>query len=304
MAKGTPHKKQHWVPQSYLKAWADPDAIEAGPHVWRFSKDGQRSSKKAPKGIFFEEDLYTIHLADGTRDLTVEHGLSGLESQFAEIRDTVLAKRKKLAPQQDLLLRAFIAVMQSRTRANLEHWQGQFKTVLDGMNQLRDAVMSMTPEKRKKFMKVTGPTMPRGESGSYEDVQQVAEGPVGSMVVPMVQSQLPVLVQMKLAVLTTKDDLGFITSDQPCVWFDPEAYKRPPMFRTPGLAFPTIEVTLPASPSHLLLLSWHNLTGYRPVRHQFLDDLNRRTRFYCDEYVICRRNEKRDIWFDPGKPPE
>lgn len=301
MTKGTPHKNQHWVPQSYLKAWSDPDATEAGPHVWRFSKDGQSSSKKAPKGIFFEEDLYTIHLADGTRDLTVEHGLGGLESQFVEIRDTVLAQNKKLSSQQDLLLRAFIAAMQSRTRAHLDHWQGQFKTLLDDM---RDSVMSKTPEEQEKFIKAMGPTVTSGKGLSFEDVQQVAEGPVGPIVVAMVQSQLPVLVQMNLAILKTDDDCGFITSDQPCVWSDPQAYKWPRIYQAPGLASQTIEVTLPASPNRLLVLSWRDRTGYRPVQTQVLDELNRRTRFYSNEYFICRRNQKREIWFDCGKPPE
>ena len=304
MNEGTPHKKQHWIPQSYLKAWADPDAPEAGPHVWRFSKDGQRSSRKAPRGIFFEDDLYTIRLADGARDLTIEHGLAGLESQFVEIRDNVLAQGTQPDAHQDLLLRAFIAAMQSRTRAHLEHWQGQFRTLLDQMDKMRDAVMSKAPDERDKFIKALGPTVSSGESHSYEEAEQVAHGPVGPMVVAMVQSQLPALVQMNLAVLTTDDDLGFVTSDEPCVWFDPQAYKRPPMYRAPGLAFPTIEVTLPASPSHLLLLSWHPLTGYRAVPTAVLDDLNRRTRFYCDEYFVCKRNQKRDVWFDPGKPPE
>lgn len=303
MTKGTPHKKQHWVSQSYLKAWSDPDATEAGPHVWRFSRDGQRSSKKAPKGIFFEEDLYTIHLADGTRDLTIEHGLGGLESQFVEIRDTVLAQDKKLSSQQHLFLRAFIAAMQSRTRPHLEHCREQFKTLLDDTD-MRNTVMSKTHEEQEKFTKSMGPTVTSGKGLSFENVQQVAEGPVGPMVVAMVQSQLPVLVQMNLAVLKTDDDCGFITSDQPCVWFDPQAYKWPRIYQAPGLASQTIEVTLPASPNRLLVLSWRDLTGYRPVQTQVLDELNRRTRFYSNEYFICRRNQKREIWFDCGKPPE
>ncbi len=221
-----------------------------------------------------------------------------------ELRDNVLAQHKQIEPQHELLLRAFIAAMQCRTRAHLEHWQGQFKTLVERMNEMREALASRTPAELRKAVKAMGPTVPAGESHSYEEVKQIAEGPMGPMVVAMVQSQLPVLGQMNLAILSTEDDLGFITSDRPCVWFDPEAYKRPPMFRTPGLGFPTIEITLPASPSQILLLSWHNLTGYGPIPDDVLDDLNRRTRFYCDEYFICRRNEKRDVWFDPGKPPE
>ncbi len=304
MSKGTPHKDQHWIPQSYLKAWADPDAAEPGPRVWRFSKDGERSAKKSPKGIFFEEELYTIQLADGTRDLRVEHGLAGLESEFVEIRDTILHNDKAPDARQDLLLRAFIAAMHSRTRAHLGHWQGQFKSLRDQMDRMRSAMMAKTPSERARIAKATAPIVPSGESHSYDDVQQMAEGPVGPMVVAMVQSQLPVLAQMNLAILTTDDPVGFITSDKPCVWFDPDAYKRPPIYRGVGLDSPKVEVTLPASPTQILLLSWHDLKGYYRIPAAVLDDLNRRTRFSCDEYFVCRRNETRTIWFDPGTPPE
>ena len=35
------HKKQHWVPESYLTAWCDPGTpADQEPYVWRFSKDG------------------------------------------------------------------------------------------------------------------------------------------------------------------------------------------------------------------------------------------------------------------------
>lgn len=305
MSKGIPHTDQHWIPQSYLKGWADPGVAEPGPRVWRLSKDGQRSSKKSPKGIFFEEDLYTIQLADGTRDLRVEHGLSGLESEFVQLRDGVIAQNQALDPRQDLLLRAFIAAMHSRTRAHLEHWQSQFKGLQEMMDRMRAAYTAKTPEERDRMAKSILPTVPSGgPTYSYEDVQQVAEGPVGPMVVAMVQSQLPTLARMNLAVLSTDDPVGFITSDRPCVWFDPEAYKRPPIYRGVGLALPKGEVTLPASPTQLLLLSWQELKGYYKIPVDVLDDLNRRTRFYCDEYFICRRNETRAIWFDPGKPPD
>src|SRR5213594_1572971 len=96
------HKDQHWIPQSYLKAWCDPD-VPAGqsPFVWMFSKNGESSKSKAPKNIFSEKDLYTIHLPDGTRDLTIEHGLAGLESDFVAIRDGALARHEPLDERSD-----------------------------------------------------------------------------------------------------------------------------------------------------------------------------------------------------------
>jgi len=81
------HKGQHFVAESYLKAWCDPDCpSNHEPYVWRFDKDGTNPTKRAPKNLFKETDFYTIEKADGTRDLRLEHGLSELESKFAQIR--------------------------------------------------------------------------------------------------------------------------------------------------------------------------------------------------------------------------
>jgi len=51
MAKAKQHKRQHFVPQAYLKAWCDPD-VPAGqePYGWRFSKDGE-VRRKAPDAL-------------------------------------------------------------------------------------------------------------------------------------------------------------------------------------------------------------------------------------------------------------
>jgi hypothetical protein len=47
------------------------------------------------------------------------------------------------------------------------------------------------------------------------------------MLPTIMRKDLPVLAQMNLAIFTTEDDLGFNTSDHPCVWFDPEGGRRP-----------------------------------------------------------------------------
>lgn len=66
------HKKQHFVPQCYTKAWHDPDAPagpKMNPYVWVFDRDGTNVRRKAPANLFTETDIYTIERADGERDL-------------------------------------------------------------------------------------------------------------------------------------------------------------------------------------------------------------------------------------------
>lgn len=80
------YKKQHYIPKCYLKAWCDPDTLKQHtPYIWTFDKNSREAKNKSPDNIFHETDLYTIWKIDGDRDLTIEHGFSGLEKQFSDI---------------------------------------------------------------------------------------------------------------------------------------------------------------------------------------------------------------------------
>ena len=89
---------------------------------------------------------------------------------------------------------------------------------------------------------------------------------------------------MSMAIFMSPSNEFFITSDRPVVWFDPEAYKRPWHMRSPGLAYPKIEVTMPLTPRYMLYLSRNeHVTGYIPLRGDVVQELNYRTRTLCDK---------------------
>jgi Protein of unknown function (DUF4238) len=110
---------------------------------------------------------------------------------------------------------------------------------------------------------------------------------------------------MSMAVFVSPATEYFITSDCPTVWFNPDAYKWPPLSRPPGLAQKKIEVTMPLTPKYALYLS-HNekIGGYRRVPAKAVQEINRRTRFHCDQWFIPWKGEIRQEWFDPGTPPD
>jgi hypothetical protein len=118
------------------------------------------------------------------------------------------------------------------------------------------------------------------------------------------------LSDMTITILCASDECGFITSDAPVVWFDPELHKMPPFYRSLALGSPTIEVTMPIAPSRLVLFTHGRVSeGYFPVVTSLecgvdvIDDLNRRARFHCDSHFVASSDRKKDIWFDPGLPP-
>ncbi len=304
MAKALPHKRQHWIPRSYLKAWCDPATPKGQqPYVWRFDKDGGSCAKKSPKNIFHATDLYTIHLRDGTRELSIEHGLSGLESEFVRIRDEILTKECKVPQRDRFLLCAFVAAMRARSRSQMQHLQSHFQEIYDRMTKLKEIMEARPLHERVKSARRVPRSRPRDErrTSDYEDMKAIAQGPMGPWVVELTNGQLPYLTRMNLVVLTTNSATGFITSDRPCVWADPESHKRPLNLRGPGLGFPSTEITMPASPTQMLLLSRGAPSGYCEVAGAIVDACNRRTRFYADEYFIVNCERTKPIWFDDGR---
>lgn len=297
------NKKQHWIPQSYLQEWCDPDVPEGqSKYVWIFSIDGMMFKRKDPKNVFYETDMYTIHLPDGSRDLKIENGLAGLEGLFVQMRQNVIAKRHELSVSDRLIVLAMIAAFFSRTRQNRDHLKDQWGRVLELMEYMKKEIEGATPEQLEALSSI-GPISSESPKLDMNDVKKLAKEPLQNTLLSSISTQTELLFPMNLTFLCTKNDPGFITSDAPCVWFDPEAYKRPAMYRSPGLIYPSIEITLPISPNQLALLTWSKLNTYIDVPDRTVDELNRRTRFYAEEYFVVKRNITKPIWFEYRQPP-
>ncbi len=294
------HKKQHAVPQCYLRAWCDPVAHKGKRQVWLFDKDGSNPRRKSAKSIFHETDLYTIHRKDGERDLVLEHGLSGLESAFVGIREK-LARHEQLTDEEHVKLCAFIAAQHVRTPAQRDHLRGQWGKVLEKMELMREWAKTATPEQLRDAGSIARGS---GPSLGYEDVKRMAEQPMQTMLAPQIETQLPLLVQMDYVIMECATEPGFITSDNPCVWWDPEAYKKPPIWRQPGLATQTLEISMPLSPRQRIILNWKGVSGYVPVPERMVDNANRQARFGCSEHFVSRSKTTKSIWFDRGEEPD
>lgn len=297
------HKHQHFVPRCYLKSWHDPEVPPGGritPYVWQFDKDGSNPRRRAPANLFTETDIYTIERADGERDLRLEHGLQGIEDQFTRIRNLRFARREWPDAEQLLWIHAFVATAQVRTAGMRDFHREQWARLRQMGHDMERTMREATPEQRESMARMGG-VMSSDKSAkmTLDDVRAIEANPIQYMVGPVLRTVLPLMGRMHTAVLCTDDDLGFVTTDQPCTWFDPEAYKRPPMLQGAGLGMPAIEVTLPISPGQCLLITHRPETsGYIDIDGLALTELNRRHIAHCDNHFIARRNEVRPGWFE------
>lgn len=300
------HRKQHFVAQSYLRAWCDPETpAHQDAYVWRFSKDGTNGRRKAPENIFHETDLYTIIAPDGGRDLRLEHGLAQLEDEFVKLRDSKLARQEPLEPREHALLCAFVAATHVRTPTQRDHLAGIWGQALVQADHMMEWARTATSAQRLAAADLPPRSKrERENSFSYEEVQALAQKPMQNTLGPMVRAEAGQLAQLDLLILTANEHT-FITSDNPCVWFDSEACKRPPMYQGVGLRYPSIQITLAGSPRQMLLLvHGRGVIGYGAMPGPMVDEMNRRTRAYCSEYFVTNTNATRPIWFDLGEEPK
>lgn len=296
----TIHKRQHFIPQSYLKAWCDsntPEGME--PYVWQFSKEGDSVRKKAPINIFYENDMYTIEIPGEERNLILEHGLAELESRFVLLRDYRIKNKELLTFEEKVLICAFTTAMRERTKANREHHKTQWHGVLDKMEKMAEWAKTASEQEMQAMASFAYSKGRKQEGLSYNDVKELATHPLQNILPSMIQVGTPLLLPLDLAIFETSDSVGFITSDDPCVWFDPEWHERPTPYQRPALMYPTIEITLPVSPNHVIFLNRQGVSGYISVNEKKVDELNRRTRFHAFEHFIVNCNVKKERWFDP-----
>jgi len=291
-------KKQHFIPAGYLSSWCDPDTPQGQkPYVWLFESSSRDGRPKAPRNIFSEPDFYTETAPAGTRDLGLEDFLGRLESQFAHLMRSKIEPRKELDAAQHSLLCVFCAAMHARTRAMREHTREQWSSILATGEKIEQWAQTASPEQLNALRPVFPPRATEESVMSLDDIRGVVNFPAQTALRLMVSSESPILARMDMSILCTADDLGFITSDHPCLWYDPSLATAPPALQIPALRSRTIEITLPLSPRHVLLLNWRGVSGYRDVAQGVADRLNWMRWSQCEAHYVVRRNQVRDSWF-------
>ena len=255
------HKAQHYIAKGYIRAWCDPR--KAGleePYVWLFDRNGPTTEmpgkRKAPVNIFWESEMYTITPDNNPqgRDLSLEHGLSRIESDFCAVRREFIEPARPLGKRERTILLTFAACSQFRTPGFREHTRNQWQPVLELGRELDERMRAATPKQRANAALISSIGSNRKNSMSMDQVQRIVDKPLQMVLAPHVAATVPLLSKMtNLTILCTRKVPGFITSDEPVVWFDPESCKRPPMYQGPALMYDTIEITMPISPTRMIL---------------------------------------------------
>ncbi|MDP9124403.1 MAG: DUF4238 domain-containing protein [Pseudomonadota bacterium] len=305
MAKNT---KQHFVPQCYTKAWCDPSAprtATSAPYVWTFDKDGSNVKRRAPANLFTENDMYTVPADDGGRDLYLEHGFSTLEDKFTRVRNLKFNKRVWPTQEEMAWVMMFVATARMRTQAFRDFHRKQWGGLRERLEEMQSTVRDMNARGEKVEFGTPLEGSTSGGGLGIEDLKQLEQFPVQMMIGRNARAIVPLLMKMRVAVLCTDDPIGFVTTDDPCTWFNPEAYKLPPMYRSPGLGMKDIQVTFPISPRQCLLITHDNLAQvYFDAPMGAVHELNHRHIAHANEQFISCKPDLISIWFENFPMPE
>jgi len=121
-------------------------------------------------------------------------------------------------------------------------------------------------------------------------MKKLADQPLQHMFKTIIEEDVPVLYQMNLVILTTEDDIGFITSDASCVRYHSRR-------RWPTLRSRAIEVSMPVSPNSLALFCSEDLPNCMSINPVDLDCAYQLRRAGFAEYLVVRANAAKPVWF-------
>lgn len=295
------YKRQHYIPQSYLNAWVDkgtPDNYV--PYVWVISRGKTEPIKKSPSNLFVESDFYTIVDEDGERDVRTEKILSVVESNFSKVRREKIEGRRTIDKNDKSILCSFTAAMHARTKARAEHTSDQWKKVLDMGKRMQDWMETASDVEKKSMASISQSGRSSNNSFTLNEVENIVDNPIQSVMAQEIVVTLDFLYVIPMAILTTSDPVGFITSDAPCAYFDPALLENQPPFGAGGFISPSLEVTLPLSPSSCLFFSSGIISDcvYLDIDNTMLEQINMRRKLFCRKSIILNQEVNDPSWFD------
>jgi hypothetical protein len=221
-------KKQHYIPRFYLKSFSLNDSGNA-IRIFNLA-----SSKFIPSGNL-KNQAYKNYFYG--RDLKIENALGILEGAAAKVIRNILAKNSVISKEsQDYsTLLAFVISLSVRTPYQVEQ-----------LNEFTDKLVKVTLSKESFALP------------GLDNVRFVMTNPI-QVSLSSAALHLPLVLDLSLKVIINKTHEPFITSDHPVVLYNQFLEPRKKYGSNTGLACKGLEIFLPISPRHLLVLFDHDV---------------------------------------------
>ncbi len=235
MSSKKPNGRHHFVPQFYLRQWADENE-----KVWQYGFDGRPPIHVGIKNIAFERGLYTHPAKDKVTPLKTEDDLAEIESGYAEIWPGIIDRAMNIQTRHNIA--RFIALMFIRhpqRRETVRMMNETWREIVQGL--ATEAEVEITAEGRVGKIRV-------------QDVLDETKNEfVGSGFLKQMRETLEHIAKTLMARrwgIVFSEKPAFVTSDCPVVLDRGSCQRQVFGFRTPDTL-----ILFPCSPTRLLVIS-------------------------------------------------
>lgn len=114
------YKRNHYVPEFYLKSFALPVPGHRKPKIWVYDKDGGPPRPQSPKDTAVISDIYTIRHVDGVRSDFLEQTFAECESAVSPIFERWKEPDAKPAVKEILIVSEFLAYLYLRVPRTID----------------------------------------------------------------------------------------------------------------------------------------------------------------------------------------
>lgn len=252
-------KKQHFVPSSYLKGFAN---REAPDRFWVYSKDGQGTRYASPVNEGYKKYTYAVSMPDGNTDTqTVEKWLSGIDGMgISIIRKIGKCNSISLSSDERAKLSSYIGMLFLRNPVALKNVEVMHEMIMHAKGKedaakeghIEDVVRTANPDSNEEEID----SLVSGVKDILMKCDYSFEYPKGySLRIFETATEFArMLAEMRWVFVHCRGSGFFVTSDNPVFFGHPDPESGFMMYG--GLGQPNAILTVPITRSMALLADW------------------------------------------------
>jgi hypothetical protein len=287
-------KLHHYVPQSYLKGFANEKGL-----VWVYDRDKNTYKELAPVKTCAEKYFYTIIDKNGKKDTKIETLFRDLEGLAIPVIKKVIAKGE-ITPEEKEYLAVFCSLMLFRvpdfTKFEMELFdkgaklilqhvcrtEEKMKAIIEDLDRKTNRQYGVTPEQLHSAFKF----IQQGDYRVESDKRYRLEG----MVLHIFDFSR-IFMQLEWKIGYAPPALSFITTDRPFILVPPLGNEGKPLQHYGILTKDVLKIIPLNSSTCLTMWNEGNAIYCKNVRETFIKDANRWLSYSCDRFLIGNSRE-------------
>jgi len=296
--KASETKRQHYVPQTYLKRFS----LKRGKEYYinalpKNSCDVNQIKELNIKNVCLENNIYTLPFENTKEKMIIEQFFSDVESNYDKVYNTLIGiKKTTITEEERAMIITTVVTMFFRT----SFWRNQINYF--GNKSLEKAYLTCKQYNRDYFCTNTSEILIKDKT--LEELQNESE--IKKCDVPFLLTLLNAmefLFDMRfqnddICVVEIEDEKEFITSDNPVIAYNEGMIIAP--------ISPENTMFLPIDNKHILwLLPNNNETGRlrifrrKIINNKEVEDYNSKQKQYCERFLLGTKSSILSI-FQPN----